>query len=214
MLKLLSLSLSLSLSLFMVLGQSSTYASSQQASHLRLDPLLERVEVSLQAHQALVEQLRLDRETLLALGSAAGDDLQTIFVAMSRDYRDAVESAVSVSSAIAGVNQTAITLFEAWREEIGDLTEPRLKADNEAQFTASWQRYEELMQSLQRSEAMIDPVLADLKSNLVYFKHALDKSSVASRKTELSDTGNHTQALINALTSSVVMSKAFQKSMQ
>ena len=141
------------LSLLMVLCQSSTYASSQQANNLRLDPLLERVEVSLQAHQALVEQLHLDQETLLALGSAAGEDLQPIFVATSKNYRDSVEAAVSVSSAIAGVNQTAITLFEAWRDEIGYLTDARLKADNEAQFAASWQRYEELIQSLNSLKA-------------------------------------------------------------
>ena len=202
------------LSLLMVLCPSSTYASSQQANNLRLNPLLERVEVSLQAHQALVEQLHLDQETLLALGSAAGDDLQPIYVATSKNYRDSVEAAVSVSSAIAGVNQTAMTLFEGWRDEIGYLTDARLKADNEAQFAASWQRYEELIQPLKQSEAMIDPVLAELRKFLTYFKYALDQPSIASRKTELSDTDNNIEALINALTASAVKSKAFLESTQ
>ena len=92
------------LSLFMAVSQSSTYASSQQSDIHRLDPLLQRVEVSLEAHQALVEQLHVDQETLLALGSAAGDDLQPIFVATSNNYRHSVEAAVSVSNAIAGMN--------------------------------------------------------------------------------------------------------------
>ena len=202
------------LSLLMVLCPSSTYAASQQANNLRLNLLLERVEVSLQAHLALVEQLHLDQETLLALGSAAGDDLQPIFVATSNNYRHSVEAAVSVSSAIAGVNQTAITLFEKWRDEIGYLTDARLKADNEAQFAASWQRYEELIQPLKQSEAMIDPVLAELRKLLTYFKYALDEPSIASRKTELSDTDNNIVALINALTASTVKSKAFLESTQ
>jgi hypothetical protein len=188
------------LSLLMVLCQSSTYASSQQAKNVRLDPLLERVGVSLQAHLALVEQLHLDQETLLVLGSAAGDDLQPIFVATSNNYRHSVEAAVSVSSAIAGMNQTAITLFEEWRDEIGYLTDARLK--------------EELTQSLQQSEAMIDPVLAELRKFLTYFKYALDEASIASRKTELSDTDNNIEALINALTASAVKSKAFLESTQ
>ena len=202
------------LSLLMVLCPSSAYAASQQANNLRLNLLLERVEVSLQAHLALVEQLHLDQETLLALGSAAGDDLQPIYVATSNNYRDSVEAAVSVSSAIAGVNQTAITLFEKWRDEIGYLTDARLKADNEAQFAASWQRYEELIQPLKQSEAMIDPVLAELRKFLTYFKYALDEPSIASRKTELSDTDNNIVALINALTASTVKSKAFLESTQ
>jgi len=202
------------LSLLMVLCQSSTYASSQQAKNVRLDPLLERVGVSLQAHLALVEQLHLDKDTLLALGSAAGDDLQPIFVATSNNYRHSVEAAVSVSSAIAGVNQTAITLFEGWRDEIGYLTDARLKADGEAQFAASWERYEELIQSLKHSEAMIDPVLAELRKFLTYFKYALDEASIASRKTELSDTDNNIVALINALTASAAKSKAFLESAQ
>jgi superfamily I DNA/RNA helicase len=197
------------LSLFMAVSQSSTYASSQQSDIHRLDPLLQSVEVSLEAHQALVEQLHVDQETLLALGRAAGDDLQPIFVAEFKDYRDSVEVAVSVSSAIAGVNQTAITLFEEWRDEIGYLTDTRLKADNEAQFAASWQRYEDLTQSLQQSEAMIDPVLAELRKFLIYFKYALDEPSIASQKTELSDTDNNIEALIKALTASAIKSKAF-----
>ena len=167
-----------------------------------------------QGHLALVEQLHLDQETLLALGSAAGDDLQPIYVATSNNYRDSVEAAVSVSSAIAGVNQTAITLFEKWRDEIGYLTDARLKADNEAQFAASWQRYEELIQPLKQSEAMIDPVLAELRKFLTYFKYALDEASIASRKTELSATDNNIVALINALTASTVKSKAFLESTQ
>jgi hypothetical protein len=198
----------------MMLCPYSTYASSQQAKNVRLDPLLERVGVSLQAHLALVEQLHLDQDTLLALGSAAGDDLQPIYVATSNNYRDSVEAAVSVSSAIAGVNQTAITLFEEWRDEIGYLTDVRLKADNEAQFAASWQRYEELIQPLKQSEAMIDPVLAELRKFLTYFKYALDEASIASRKTELSATDNNIEALINALTASAAKSKAFLKSIQ
>jgi hypothetical protein len=198
----------------MMLCPYSTYASSQQAKNVRLDPLLERVGVSLQAHLALVEQLHLDQDTLLALGSAAGDDLQPIYVATSNNYRDSVEAAVSVSSAIAGVNQTAITLFEKWRDEIGYLTDVRLKADNEAQFAASWQRYEELIQPLKQSEAMIDPVLAELRKFLTYFKYALDEASIASRKTELSATDNNIEALINALTASAAKSKAFLKSIQ
>jgi hypothetical protein len=198
----------------MMLCPYSTYASSQQAKNVRLDPLLERVGVSLQAHLALVEQLHLDQDTLLALGSAAGDDLQPIYVATSNNYRDSVEAAVSVSSAIAGVNQTAITLFEEWRDEIGYLTDVRLKADNETQFAASWQRYEELIQSLKQSEAMIDPVLAELRKFLTYFKYALDEPSIASRKTELSATDNNIEALINALTASAAKSKAFLKSIQ
>jgi len=198
----------------MMLCPYSTYASSQQAKNVRLDPLLERVGVSLQAHLALVEQLHLDQDTLLALGSAAGDDLQPIYVATSNNYRDSVEAAVSVSSAIAGVNQTAITLFEKWRDEIGYLTDARLKADGEAQFAASWQRYEELIQPLKQSEAMIDPVLAELRKFLTYFKYALDEPSIASRKTELSDTDNNIVALINALTASAAKSKAFLESAQ
>ena len=199
---------------FLVCYHTASHAAPQWNNNSRLAPLVARVEVSLQAHQALVEQLHLDQETLLALGSAAGDDLQPIYVATSKNYRDSVEAAVSVSSAIAGVNQTAITLFEEWRDEIGYLTDARLKADNETQFAASWQRYEELIQPLKQSEAMIDPVLAELRKFLTYFKYALDEPSIASRKTELSDTDNNIVALINALTASTVKSKAFLESTQ
>ncbi|MDG2048477.1 MAG: DUF2959 family protein [Halioglobus sp.] len=197
------------LSLFIVVSQSCAYASAQQANIHRLDPLLQRVEASLKAHQALVEQLRVDQATLLALGRAAGDDLQPIFVAEFKDYRDSVQAAVSVSSAVAAVSQTAFRLFEEWRDEIGYLTDARLKAENETQFAASRQRYEKLIKPLQNSEAMIDPVLADLRKFLIYFKYALNESSVGSRKTELSDTNDNIEALINALTASIVDSKVF-----
>ena len=61
---------------------------------------------------------------------------------------------------------------------------------------------------------MIDPVLAELRKFLTYFKYALDEPSIASRKTELSATDNNIEALINALTASAAKSKAFLKSIQ
>ena len=61
---------------------------------------------------------------------------------------------------------------------------------------------------------MIDPVLTELRKFSIHFKYALDEPSVASRKTELSDTDNNIEALINALTASAVKSKAFLESTQ
>jgi hypothetical protein len=61
---------------------------------------------------------------------------------------------------------------------------------------------------------MIDPVLAELRKFLTYFKYALDEASIASRKTELSNTDNNIVALINALTASTAKSKAFLESAQ
>jgi hypothetical protein len=197
--------------LLIVVFLPSAYAASQTANIHRLDSLREQVEVSVRAQQGLVEQLLLDQKTLLALGRAAGDDLQPIFVDAFKDYRDSVESAVSVSGAVAAVNQTAMRLFEAWRDEIGYLADASLKADSESEFAASWQRYQAVMKSLEKSEGMIDPVLAELRQFLIHFKYALDEASIASRGAELTNTDNNITALINALNASVVRSKDFLK---
>ena len=80
--------------------------------------------------------------------------------------------------------------------------------------SAQWQRYEGLIRALQQSEAMIDPVLAELKSNVVYFKQTLDEASVAARKTELVATDSDIEVLIGALTNAVTQSDEFLKAMQ
>lgn len=198
---------------FLACCQAVTHAAPQWDNTSKLAPLVARVEVSLNAHRALIAKLQSDRQTLAELVGATGD-LEPIYVTVVNDYRSSIESAVAVSSAVAALNQVAIALFEEWRSEIGYLTDDRIKTSNEAQFAAQWQRYEGLIRVLQQSEAMIDPVLAELKGNVVYFKQALDEASVAARKTELVAADSDIEALIGALTNAVTRSDGFLKEMQ
>ena len=198
---------------FLVCYHPASHAAPQWNNNSRLAPLVARVEVSLDAHRALIGKLQSDQQTLAELVGAAGD-LEPIYVTVVEDYRGSIESAVAVSSAVAGVNQVAIKLFEEWRDEIGYLTDARIKASNETQFAADWQRYQDLIKALQRSEAMVDPVLAKLKSNVVYFKQTLDQSSVVSRKADLENTNKSIEALIDALAAAITRSNAFLSAMQ
>lgn len=198
---------------FLACCQAVSHAAPQWDNTSKLAPLVARVEVSLDAHRALITKLQSDRKTLAELVGATGD-LEPIYMTVVNDYRGSIESAVAVSSAVAALDQVAIALFEEWRSEIRYLTDDRIKTSNEAQFAAQWQRYEGLIRALQQSEAMIDPVLAELKSNVVYFKQTLDEASVAARKTELVATDSDIEVLIGALTNAVTQSDEFLKAMQ
>ena len=121
-----------------------SHAAPQWDNTSKLAPLVARVEVSLDAHRALITKLQSDRKTLAELVGATGD-LEPIYMTVVNDYRGSIESAVAVSSAVAALDQVAIALFEEWRSEIRYLTDDRIKTSNEAQFAAQWQRYEGLI---------------------------------------------------------------------
>ena len=197
------------LTLLMVFCQSASYGASVQAGDARLASLQEQVVLSREAHQTAVTQFQTDRQTLASLISAKGESLQPIYAAAFTDYRTSSEVAVTVSDAIAELNQHAIAIFEQWRDEIGYLTDARLKADNEAQFATSWQGYQSLIDTLHQSEAMIDPVLAELKVNVISLKYNLSESNVAAKKPALLASDNNIEALIAALNASIASLDGF-----
>jgi DNA-binding ferritin-like protein len=204
----------LALSGAMAACQSAYYGISENLGYAKREILVDRVEDSRDAQQEAQEQFQSALEQLSELVNFDGGDLEDMHSAMESEYEDAVDSAEDVRDRINAVDHVANAMFDEWEDEIGQYTNTRLKADSQAKFKSTQRRYDEMIKTMRKSEAKMEPVLAALKDNVMYLKHNLNARAVASVKVEFGAIEDDIESLLAEMRRSIASSDEFIASMQ
>ena len=198
----------------LVACQSAYYEAAEKVGVHKRDILVDRVENARDSQADAEEQFQSAQEQLLALIDFDGGELQDVYEDLNDEYEDSVDAAEEVSSRIAAIEDVAEALFEEWEEEIEEYTNATFKADSKRKLRETQNRYQGLLKALKKSEARMQPVLAALKDNVLYLKHNLNASAVASLKVEFGKIDKDITALIAEMRKSIAQSDAFIESMQ
>lgn len=202
------------LSLLLVACQSAYYGAAEQVGYHKRDILVDRVEDSRDAQQEAEEQFQSALEQLSELTNFDGGDLEDMYDAMADGYDDSVEAADLVRERIRAVDHVALALFEEWQDEIEEYSNARLKSDSQSKLRETRRRYDGMIKALRKSEAKMDPVLTALNDNVMYLKHNLNASAVASLKVEFGAIEDDIEALILEMRRAISSSDDFIQSMQ
>src|SRR5690606_4147650 len=84
-----------------------------------------------------------------------------------------------------------------------------LRRDSEQQLNATKQRYTRLIQAMHRAEGTLDPVLDNLRDNVLYLKHNLNARAIASIRGELDSINTDVDRLIQAMQAAIAESDRF-----
>jgi Protein of unknown function (DUF2959) len=194
--------------------QSAYYGMAEQVGYAKREILVDRVEDSRDAQQDAEEQFQSALEQLSELVNFDGGDLEDMHGAMESEYEDAAEAAQEVRDRIDAVDHVANAMFDEWEDEIDEYTNARLKADSQSKLRSTQRRYGQMIRTMRKSEAKMDPVLAALKDNVMYLKHNLNARAVASVKVEFGAIEDDIQALLAEMRRSIASSDEFIASMQ
>jgi hypothetical protein len=195
--------------LLLVSCQSTDRGAAALSGYPDLDPLVDQVVQARDTQQMAIAQFQATQAQLSGLSNVAGGDLQARYAATVNEYDAAVEAAVAVGSANATVAETASALFQQWQVETEALTDPRLKAANQARLAQTWQSYQDMIRVLRQPETTMQPVLAALNDNVAYLQHNLSASAVAAREVELGAIEQDITALMQQMSSAVTSADAF-----
>ena len=89
-----------------------------------------------------------------------------------------------------------------------------LRRDSERQLADTQRRYQRLLTAMQRAEATIDPVMDNLRDNVLYLKHNLNARAIASIRGELDTINADVDRLIEAMEAAIAESDRFISEMQ
>jgi ElaB/YqjD/DUF883 family membrane-anchored ribosome-binding protein len=173
------------------------------------DILVDRIESAQSAQQEGQEQFKDALEQFRSVVNFDGGELQRIYDRLNREFEDTEAAAENIRSRIRAVESVAEDLFDEWEDELSLYNNASLRRDSEQQLNATRQRYTRLIQAMHRAERTLDPVLDNLRDNVLYLKHNLNARAIASIRGELDAINTDVDRLIQAMQAAIAESDRF-----
>jgi hypothetical protein len=171
--------------------------------------LADRVEEGRDAQHEAQEQFESAFERFKTATRFEGGHLEDTYEALDRDYRESEERAEAVRERIRSIEQVAGDLFEEWEEEIQQISRADLRRRSAARLTETRARYERLITAMKRAERKMDPVLTAFRDQVLFLKHNLNASAIASLESDSAQIQDEVDALIRDMQRSIREADAF-----
>ena len=103
----------------------------------------------------------------------------------------------------------AADLFVEWEGEIGQISRADLRDKSREQLRQTRARFSKLLAAMKRAERKMDPVLVAFRDQVLFLKHNLDASAIASLETQATGIQSDVDALVRDLSASIREADAF-----
>ena len=210
----LRLSVLLASALLLSACSSAYYGAMEQIGVHKRDILVDRIEDAQDAQEDGQEQFRDALEQFRSVVNFDGGELQQIYNRLDSEFIATEEAATNIRDRISAVETVADDLFDEWEDELDMYSNQALRRDSEQQLRATRERYARLIQAMNRAEATLDPVLDNLRDNVLYLKHNLNARAIASLRGELDTINTDVDRLIAAMEAAIAESDRFISEMR
>jgi ElaB/YqjD/DUF883 family membrane-anchored ribosome-binding protein len=137
-----------------------------------------------------------------------------VYDRLDAEFQDSEAAADRIRNRIRAVEDVADALFDEWEDELDLYSNDSLRRDSERQLQDTRLRYQRLLTAMHRAEQTIDPVLDNLRDNVLYLKHNLNARAIASIRGELDTINADVGRLIEAMEAAIAESDRFINEMQ
>jgi hypothetical protein len=190
------------------------YSGLEKVGVPKRDVLTYRVEKARDTQEETKKQFKSALEQFTAVTNYKGGELATVFDKLNNEYEESVKQAGLVRKRIDDIDNVAGALFTEWEQEIQEYQNPALKASSQQKLTATKKQYRQLLTAMNKADAKIDPVLKVFKDQVLYLKHNLNASAIASLKGELGSVKSDVSTLVAAMESSINEANSFIKTIE
>jgi hypothetical protein len=198
------------LTVLLVLGCGSLYYGALERVGIQKRHILaDRIEDGREAQQEAQEQFQDAFERFKTATRFEGGELEATYRGLAAELEDSEARAADVRDRIASIEQVAGDLFEEWEEEIGQISRADLRQKSSAQLRQTKARYAKLLQAMKRAERKMEPVLVAFRDQVLFLKHNLNASAIASLETQAVGIQSDVDALVRDLSASIKEADAF-----
>ncbi len=205
--------LALGLALFSASCTSAYYGVMEKFGHAKRDILVDRVEEGRDAQQDAKKEFQSALAAFKSVTGFTGGDLEKLYTRLNGNYQDCSDSVDSVKERIESIEAVAGDMFSEWKQEIGEIHSPDLRAKSETMRRDTQRQYGDLIAAMKRAESKMEPVLVDFKDRVLFLKHNLNANAIASLKGDLSSIESNVGDLIKDMEASIAESDRFINSM-
>jgi len=176
--------------------------------------LFKKSVAALQEEQKDAQQEFKDALTRLKeLYGFKGGELESVYEKVKTSYERCTGEAKSVQSRIENMEDLAQSMFKEWDKEIQEYTSPTLAATSREQLRTTKERFTQLSKTVREAEASMQPVLNQLKDNVLFLKHNLNASAIGSLQGEAASIQKQIEELLTRMNASIAASDKFIQSL-
>lgn len=194
--------------------QSAYFATMEKFGYAKREILVDRVEDAKEEQKDAKEQFVSTYERFKAVTGIQGGKLEETYEKLDDSYEDCRDQADAVREKIQSVEDVADAMFSEWKTEIGQYSDPALKRTSQESLDQTKRRYADLVGSMKKASASMDPVLAAFKDRVLFLKHNLNAQAINSlSETAVSIQGDVTK-LIDDMQASIAEADEFLGAMK
>ncbi len=156
------------------------YDAMERVGIEKRDILADRVEDGREEQQEAQEQFENAFERFKAATDFHGGDLEDLYDELDAEYQRSEAKAEAVGERIRSIERVAADLFEEWEEEIAQISSADLRGRSRAKLRDTRGRYDRLIAAMKRAEGRMEPVLVAFRDQVLFLKHNLNASAIAS----------------------------------
>ncbi len=194
--------------------RSAYYAAYEKFGVYKRDLLWKNVVAARDEQKEASEQFKDALTRLKELYGFSGGNLEKTYNSLQAEYDDCAAQAQSVRERIREVEKVADDLFSEWEKEIQQISTPALQSGSRRQLQATRDRYRSLADALKDAERSMEPVLTQLKDQVLYLKHNLNAQAIASLKGEAMSIQTDISKLIAQMNAAIAKADEFVKTLQ
>lgn len=192
------------------LGCSTAYYSAwEMLGQEKRDLLRSNVSAVREEQDEAADQFESALDRLRELTAVDAGELEDVYDDLSADYEDAQGRADGVEERIEKIDSIANDLFAEWEGEIGEISNADMRTKSRRKLDETRRNYARLESSLLKSEASMEPVLTQLKDNVLFLKHNLNAAAIGGLTAEVADIEADIDSLIADMRASIAEADRF-----
>ena len=202
--------LALALAMVLLAGcQTAYYAAWEKLGYEKRDILTSRVEDARDAQTEAKEVVVSALESFSKAVNFDGGELEARYKKFSSRLDASETAAKNVREQVEKVESTATALFKEWRGELDSYTNQSLRATSERQLNQTKDRYNIMIAAMRTARDRLEPALRPLRDQVLFMKHNLNASALASLKGEVKIVNAEVDKLITDINKAVAEADGF-----
>ena len=185
------------------------YAAWQKLGYEKRDILVSRIKETQDDQEAAKQQFQTTLQRFQEVTHFNGGDLEAEYNKLNKSYESCQSRADDVSKRIKSVEKVSADMFEEWNKELSEYSDPKLKESSEQKLNDTKERYAKLIDVMKRAEQRMPPVLTKFHDQVLYLKHNLNASAIASLQTTSAGIESDVTQLIQEMNNSIAEAKSF-----
>jgi hypothetical protein len=178
------------------------------------DQMVARVQDARDSQTEAKQQFASALEEFIAVTKVDSGELEARYKSFSAKYDGCEASAGAVNQRIADVERVAAALFAEWEKEVGEYSNPSMKAESQADLDRTKATYGKLLTSMKTAAAKMVKPLTNFKDQVRFLKHKLNARAIAGLEGTAQEISKDVESLIKEMNASIDEANQFISQMQ